>query len=158
MSTSRASWSGGRKASRPADEVHSISTVQEAPADEQSRRTRIYFIQMVIRVVCFVAAVAVEGWLRWVLVAAAVVLPYTAVIFANAGSDRRDFDADLVTERAPAALPATVSAQVDDDEVVASGKTVAEDGTPLPGRVIEHQDDAADDAGTDAATPQAGER
>lgn len=44
---------------------------------------------MTIRTLCFVGAVVVgDGWLRWVLVAGAVFLPYAAVIMANAPSPR----------------------------------------------------------------------
>jgi hypothetical protein len=75
------------------DEVVSITSVPESRGDEQSRRMHVYFIQMVIRVACFVAAVFVTWWpLRIVLIAAAVILPYTAVIFANAGGERRTAD------------------------------------------------------------------
>jgi len=47
-----------------------------------------YLISMGIRTACFVLAVFVEGPIRWVLVAAAVVLPYVSVVFANAGRER----------------------------------------------------------------------
>jgi hypothetical protein len=43
---------------------------------------------MGIRTVCFVLAVVTTGPVRWVLVAAALVLPYIAVVMANA-SERR---------------------------------------------------------------------
>lgn len=43
---------------------------------------------MTIRTVCFVGAILASGWLRWALVAGAVVLPYIAVIMANAGRAR----------------------------------------------------------------------
>lgn len=166
MSTSRATPSaagdpahGDARGSHADDEVHSISTVQESLAADQARRTRVYFIQMSIRVVCFLGAVAAQGWLRWVLVAAALVLPYSAVIFANAGKDRREYDASILTERPPAtitALPGTPS----DDEPVAPAADARGDASPdqagtvrpgdpsgvgretdAPGRVIEHVDD-----------------
>jgi hypothetical protein len=43
---------------------------------------------MGIRTVCFVLAVVASGWLRWVLIAAAVALPYLSVVFANGGRER----------------------------------------------------------------------
>ena len=55
-----------------------------------SRRTRRYLIQMGIRTVCFVLAIVVPGVLRWVFLAAAVVLPYVAVLLANAGREGQD--------------------------------------------------------------------
>jgi hypothetical protein len=39
---------------------------------------------MSIRTLCFVLAVVVHGPLRWVFVSAALVLPYIAVVMANA--------------------------------------------------------------------------
>ena len=44
---------------------------------------------MFLRTACFVGAVIAEGWLRWVLVAGAVFLPYVAVVIANAGRESR---------------------------------------------------------------------
>ena len=51
---------------------------------------------MAIRTLCFVGAVAVgPGWLRWVLVLGAFILPYVAVVMANSASPRIE-GADLV--------------------------------------------------------------
>ncbi len=58
---------------------------------------------MSIRVVCFVGAVLVDHWTRWVLLAGAVVLPYVAVVLANAGRERGQDPGTLV---GPGALPA----------------------------------------------------
>ena len=44
---------------------------------------------MGIRTVCFVLAIVTTGPLRWILVAAAVFLPYVAVVLANATDRRR---------------------------------------------------------------------
>jgi hypothetical protein len=43
---------------------------------------------MGVRTVCFVLAVVADGWLRWALIVAAVVLPYLSVVFANGGRER----------------------------------------------------------------------
>ena len=54
---------------------------------------------MGIRTACLVLAVLVEGPLRWVLLAAAIFLPYVAVVFANAGREpEREADALLPPE------------------------------------------------------------
>ena len=50
---------------------------------------------MGIRTVCFVGAVIADGWLRWVLVVLAFILPYVAVIMANTASPRVE-GADLI--------------------------------------------------------------
>jgi hypothetical protein len=118
-----------RRQARPADEVPSITSAPEPLADDQSRRMSRYLIQMGIRVVCFLAAIFLaEGWLRWVLVVAAVVLPYSAVLFANAGRDRVAYDTSPLTPAGPAALPASPHVP---DAAPAAGR----------GRVVEHRDD-----------------
>ena len=51
---------------------------------------------MAIRTLCFIGAIVVgPGWLRWVLVAGAFLLPYVAVVMANAASPRVE-GADLL--------------------------------------------------------------
>jgi hypothetical protein len=66
--------------------VHRITAAREPRSEEMARRTRRYLVQMSIRVVCFLGAVVVDHWTRWLLLAGAVVLPYVAVVLANAGS------------------------------------------------------------------------
>jgi len=68
-----------------------ITTARSSAADDMRARQRRYAVSMTVRLVCFVAAVAVgPGVLRWVLVAAAVFLPLFAVIMANANDQRDD--------------------------------------------------------------------
>jgi hypothetical protein len=69
------------------DEAVRITTAATSPQADISARQRRYVISMGIRTVCFITAILVgPGWLRWVLVAAAVLLPYVAVVMANAGA------------------------------------------------------------------------
>lgn len=68
-----------------------ITTAATSRNDEIAARQRRYVVSMGIRTLCFIAAVAVgPGWLRWVLVAAAVLLPYVAVVMANAVHSKSD--------------------------------------------------------------------
>src|SRR3954454_7572889 len=66
-----------------------------AGADIDSRQKR-YLIAMGIRTLCFlvVAGLAIghagPGWLPWIFVVAAVVLPYVAVVMANASKTKSD--------------------------------------------------------------------
>lgn len=83
----------------------SITSASESFEDEQARRMRGYLIQMAIRTACFVGAFFVHGPLRWALFAGAVILPYTAVLFANAGSQRRSGGLTEVDRAALAARP-----------------------------------------------------
>ena len=68
--------------------VPSVTTVSESLEAEQARRMRRYLITMGIRTACFILAFVAQGWLRWVLLAGAVVLPYIAVVLANARKPR----------------------------------------------------------------------
>jgi Mn2+/Fe2+ NRAMP family transporter len=68
-----------------------ITTASASRNEEIAGRQRRYVISMTIRTICFVAAILVgPGWLRWVLVAAALLLPYVAVVMANATHSKSD--------------------------------------------------------------------
>lgn len=69
-------------------EIFAITQAPVALSEEQSGRTRRYLISMGIRTACVIAAIFVPGWPRWVFLAGAVVLPYFAVVIANAGRER----------------------------------------------------------------------
>ncbi len=76
---------------RKGDDAVRITTAATSPQADISARQRRYVISMTIRTLCFVAAIVVgPGWLRWVLVAAAVLLPYVAVVMANATTSKTD--------------------------------------------------------------------
>ena len=72
-----------------------ITTAPTSHHDDINRRRRRYLVSMAIRTGCFIGAVLADGWLRWVLVVAAFVLPYIAVVMANVASPRIE-GADLV--------------------------------------------------------------
>ena len=82
--------------------VTRITTAATPLADDVAQRTRRYLVQMTVRVVCFIGAVALDHWTRWLLLAGAVVLPYVAVVLANAGRER---GTDPGTFLEPPALP-----------------------------------------------------
>ena len=69
-------------------EVFSISKVETGLSTDQSGRQRRYLFSMGLRTVCFVGGIMAEGALRWILIFGAVVLPYFAVVIANAGRER----------------------------------------------------------------------
>src|SRR5690606_41842637 len=62
----------------------SITDARTSHSDDLRHRQIRYLFSMGIRTLCFVGAVVVDSWLRWVLVAGAVFLPYIAVVMANA--------------------------------------------------------------------------
>ena len=68
--------------------VYQITGARPGVREDVNGRTRRYLISMGIRTACFLLAVVTDGWLRWVLIAAAVLLPYLSVVFANGGRER----------------------------------------------------------------------
>ena len=75
-----------------------ITTAPLSRRDDIAGRQRRYVISMTIRTVCFVLAVLSIGhWFMWVLIAASFVLPYVAVILANAGAPTDPEHLDEIT-------------------------------------------------------------
>lgn len=62
----------------------SVTTAAAPRSDDLAGRQRRYLIMMGIRIACLPLAVVTQGWLRWVFILGAVVLPYVAVVIANA--------------------------------------------------------------------------
>ncbi len=61
-----------------------------------------YSVSMGIRIVCILLVFVVTGWLQWVFIAGAVLLPYFAVVLANVGSDsERMPPSTLLLDRPP---------------------------------------------------------
>jgi hypothetical protein len=75
-----------------AEEPVLITTAPPSPAEERRARERRYLITMAIRLVCFILAIVLFGLgLRAIAafaVAGSLVLPWIAVIAANAGPTR----------------------------------------------------------------------
>ena len=66
----------------------SITNAKTAHSQEIPGRMKKYLISMTIRTACFIGAVLTPPPVRWFLIAGAVLLPYFAVIVANAGQDQ----------------------------------------------------------------------
>jgi type IV secretory pathway TrbF-like protein len=81
-------------------ETFSISTAQQSLDDEMHHRMKRYLISMSVRTVCFILAVVLHGWLRWTMAGAAIVLPYVAVVMANAGPRKVTHSASRYSPRA----------------------------------------------------------
>lgn len=73
-----------RRAETP---TYQITGARRSVREDVDYRTRRYLVSMGVRTVCFVLAVATDGWVRWALIAAAIVLPYLSVVFANGGRE-----------------------------------------------------------------------
>src|SRR5664279_5957421 len=90
-------------------QVHLVTSARPGHSREMAGRSRRYLISMAVRVVCLILAIFVlTGWLRLVGVAAAVVLPWIAVVVANAGpASDRDEPNFVSPERVAIEGPAT---------------------------------------------------
>jgi hypothetical protein len=64
--------------------VQSVTSAASSSTDDQDQRVKRYLTMMGIRVICFGLVFVTSGWLRWAAVAGAVLIPYFAVIVANA--------------------------------------------------------------------------
>ena len=64
-----------------------ITSAFDPLSQEQRGRQRRYFISMMIRTACFVASIFLPNPYRWISMGGAVVLPYVAVVLANAGRE-----------------------------------------------------------------------
>jgi uncharacterized membrane protein YfcA len=80
--------------------VHSITSAAQAHSDDLDTRIKRYLISMAIRTVCFILVLVIHSPARWVFAVLAIVLPYIAVVMANAANNRR---------RRPAARPVPVA-------------------------------------------------
>jgi len=65
-----------------------ITDAQQGASIDLKQRQIRYAITMGFRVACFISMIWVPSPWRWFLLAAAVVLPYIAVIFANQADQR----------------------------------------------------------------------
>ena len=75
-------------ARRTEEYVPRITTAAESPTKDIDHRQRRYVISMTIRTLCFIGAVLAIPipWLAILLIIAAGVLPYVAVVMANRAS------------------------------------------------------------------------
>lgn len=93
-----------------------ITDARTAHSDDIRHRQIRYLLSMLVRTACFVAAVLVDSWLRWVFLAAALFLPYVAVVMANAVSRRPPERADTFSPEARGELRPGASQNVDSSE------------------------------------------
>jgi hypothetical protein len=78
---------GAPKRGRSGDEaVQRITSAPEAGHVERDARFVRYAWQMGVRTVCFILAFFTTGWVQIACFAAAIVLPYIAVVLANNGA------------------------------------------------------------------------
>jgi hypothetical protein len=74
----------------PREELSENFDITSAPkrlSSDLAARQRRYLISMIIRTVCFLLTVALPSPYRWFALAGAMILPYVAVVVANAGRE-----------------------------------------------------------------------
>ncbi len=69
-------------------DAQSVTTAAESRESDQRHRMRQYLATMTLRTVCFVLAIVIDDWYRWVFALGAVVLPFIAVVAVNAVAPR----------------------------------------------------------------------
>jgi Protein of unknown function (DUF3099) len=90
-----------------------ITDARTAHSDDLRHRQRRYLFSMLVRTACFVAAVVIDSWVRWLFLVAALFLPYIAVVMANAVSRRPPRRAESFSPDARGSLEGTPSQNMD---------------------------------------------
>lgn len=93
-----------------------ITDARTSHSDDLRHRQTRYLMSMAVRTLCFIGAVIVDSWLRWVLILAALFLPYVAVVMANAVGRRPPKQAQTLSHDARGSLESGPSHNVDHQE------------------------------------------
>jgi hypothetical protein len=110
-----------------------ITTAPLSHSADIGSRQRRYMISMSVRTICFVLAVVSIGhWFLWLFLVASFVLPYVAVVMANAGAST---DPDGGLDLLPADLdrPAIATGPAVQGVVPPAPSGLREDPRPTPG-------------------------
>lgn len=111
----------------------SATSLPKSPHDEATARSTRYLVMMGVRIVCFILMVAITpyGWYTWVLGAAAIFLPYIAVVMANVsenvGRTTRETPEHELTAGAPEAPSAPATNVIRIHESRPAGESPRED-------------------------------
>ena len=79
--------------------MHTVTSAATSSTDDQDQRIKRYLAMMGIRVACFGLVFVTSGWLRWAAIIGAVVIPYFAVVIANAVRPSQEGSIESVTPR-----------------------------------------------------------
>lgn len=106
-----------KEATAPAE--YSITDAQEAASLEARHRHRMYALKMTLRVICFplggILAYYVNIWLGLGLLIVATIIPWFAVVSANAIQPSSTVDPSWADKQAPTELPTAFADSSDDD-------------------------------------------
>ena len=76
-----------------------ITSARDPLSLEQRGRQRRYFISKMVRTACFIASIFLPSPYRWIAIGGAVLLPYVAVVIANAGRETILAPNSLISEK-----------------------------------------------------------
>ncbi len=121
---------------RNSSERPSATSLPASPQDDSHARSTRYLIMMGVRIVCFILMVVITpyGWYTWVLGAAAIFLPYIAVVSANVSKDvgsatAENPERELPERPSPAAAPSSAPViRVQETSAIEPEKPPREDG------------------------------
>lgn len=106
-----------KEATAPAE--YSITDAQEAASLEARHRHRMYALKMTLRVICFplggILAYYVNIWLGLGLLIFATIIPWFAVVSANAIQPSSTVDPSWADKQAPTELPTSFADSSDDN-------------------------------------------
>jgi Protein of unknown function (DUF3099) len=94
--------------------VYQITSARRGVRDDVDSRARRYLFSMGVRMAFFLGAVVADGWLRWVMIVPALVLPYLSVVFANGGREPIHEEAALFHDQDVRAAPTGTSRTQDE--------------------------------------------
>lgn len=75
-------------------QLQTATSLPQSPDEERRGRMIKYTVAMIIRMLCIFAMLFVEGWWLLIFAAGAILLPYFAVIIANAQSTNQKSSAE----------------------------------------------------------------
>lgn len=77
-------------------QIFNVTSARAPLSSDQASRNRRYLVSMSIRIVCFILCIVFSGWLRWACFVGALILPWVAVVIANAGRENAEGAADAL--------------------------------------------------------------
>jgi len=75
-------------------ESNVITSAADAASADARGRTKRYLLLQAVRVLCILGAFLIPGWPKWVVIAAAAILPGIAVLVANQPDQKKLLEAE----------------------------------------------------------------
>lgn len=125
---------GRRSATSTHHNVHRVTDAPTTQADDMKPRMLKYGISMGFRIVFFpVAVFLLDGWMRIAAMIIVLVLPWIAVVIANAGRETTEHSEDLIDTP-----PRTELGDTQEEPDEESSRSHTHDSTILHGEVVDN--------------------